>query len=139
MVGLDVTRKAMLREQGIQALESATNPSARAAGKIMRATMTRLRKNNSPAAGPAMHDSLALATFLDPTLVTLEDFHVEIETAGEFTAGETVGYRRAPMRKSAPMANAAPSAVTPFHPNAKVATEVDVERFLKLLVGRLTS
>ena len=87
-----------------------------------------------------MHDSLAVATFLDPSLVTLQDYCVEIETVGEYTAGETVGYRRAPLRKSPPMANApAPASNSPFQPNAKVATDVHVERFLQMLIDRLTS
>jgi len=61
-----------------------------------------------------------------------------VETRGEFTAGETVGYRRAPTRHSAPSASGM-SVIedTVFHPNAKVALEVDADRFLQLLVGRL--
>jgi len=140
MVGLDVTRKAMVREADIQALEAGAGPVSRAAGRIVRATMTRMRKANSPAPGPAMHDSLAVAAFLDPSLVTLQDFFVEVETSGEYTAGETVGYRRAPMRKSAPTDNApAAAAEASFRPNAKVAMEVDVDRFLRMLIGRLAS
>jgi len=135
MVGLDVTRKAVLREEHIQALEAAHNPVSQAAGRITRAIRNRSRGGN----GQAMHDSLALATFLDPSLVTLQEMHVEVETRGEFTAGETLGYRRAPIRRSPPLAEG-PAKVeeTVFHPNAKVALDVDAERFLKLLVGRLT-
>jgi pyrimidine-specific ribonucleoside hydrolase len=140
MVGLDVTRKAMLREQDVQALEAAQNAVSQAAGRIMRAMMNRIRRSNSQMTGPAMHDSLAMATFLDPSVVTLTDYFVAVETGGEFTAGETVGYRRAPMRKSAPIANK-PSAPpeTAFTPNVKVATDVQVDRFLQMLVGRLTT
>ena len=140
MVGLDVTRKATLREEDIQALESGGNPISRAAGKITRATMTRMRQ--SPAytgAGPAMHDSLAVATFLDPSVVKLQDYYVEVETAGEYTAGETLGYRRTPMRKSPPMQSAeAKPYDAAFRPNAKVAMEVDRGRFVQMLVGRLS-
>jgi hypothetical protein len=43
------------------------------------------------------------------------------------------------MRKSPPMADAAAApAESVFHPNAKVALEVDRERFLRMLIGRLT-
>lgn len=139
MVGLDVTRRATLREQDIQALEAADNPISRAAGQITRATMNRMRQAGGATEGPAMHDSLAVATFLDPSVVTLQEYYVDIETKGEFTAGQTVGWRRAPMRKSAPMAD---TPATPpenaFHPNAKVALDVDRERFLRMLIGRLT-
>ena len=138
MVGLDVTRKATLREQDIQALEAANNPIASAAGRITRATMNRLRKTGA-AEGPAMHDSLAVAAFLDPPVVKLEEYYVDVETKGEFTAGQTVGWRRAPMRKSPPMAGAAATpAESVFRANAKVAMDLDRERFLRLLIGRLT-
>ena len=85
-----------------------------------------------------MHDSLAVGTFINPAVVNLQDLYVEIETAGTFTAGETVGYRKGPMRGSPPMANSPESpAATGFKPNARVALDVDVDRFLKLLVGRI--
>jgi pyrimidine-specific ribonucleoside hydrolase len=138
MVGLDVTRRATLREQDIQALEAANNPISRAAGQITRATMSRMRKAGATE-GPAMHDSLAVATFLDPSVVTLQEYYVDVETKGEFTAGQTVGWRRTPMRKSPPMADApATPPESAFHANAKVALDVDRERFLRMLIGRLT-
>ena len=105
MVGLDVTRRTALREEHIRALEHSNSAVARAAGQITRATMNRIRQSGSNG-GPTMHDSLAVATFLDPSLVTLRDYYIEVETKGDLTAGETVGYTRAPMRRSAPATNA---------------------------------
>jgi pyrimidine-specific ribonucleoside hydrolase len=126
MVGLDVTRRVVLREEHIQQLENSKKPEGRAAGKIARA-MNR----------PTMHDSLAMATFIDPAVVRLQEVYVEIETTGEYTAGETVGYRKAPVRGSAPMANAPAAGAQPFVPNAKVALDVDAERFFTMLIGRI--
>jgi pyrimidine-specific ribonucleoside hydrolase len=137
MAGLDVTRRAMLREQDIQRMEASSKPEGRAAGKIARASMNRIRQT-SATGGPAMHDSLAVATFINPSVVTLQNLYVEVETAGTFTAGETVGYRKAPMRASPPMANApVESPSTEFKPNAGVALDVDVDPFLKMLVDRI--
>ena len=39
-----------------------------------------------------MHDSLAVAAFLDPSILKLKEYYVDVETAGELTAGETLGY-----------------------------------------------
>ena len=39
-----------------------------------------------------MHDSLAVAAFLDPSILRWKEYYVDVETAGELTAGETVGY-----------------------------------------------
>lgn len=143
MVGLDVTRKVQLREEHVAALEAGKNPSSQAAGRIMRSTLERYRKTGF-AGGPTMHDPLALASMIDPGVVTLQDYFVDIETSGEITAGESVGYRRVPFRHSAPLESEAaarqplPTDET-FHPNAKVAVDVDAERFLRLLVTRLTA
>ena len=107
-----------------------------------------------------MHDPLAMAAFLDPTLLTWKDYYVDIETTGELTAGETVGYspiqasqaRRPEMEKlaadrmairgSAPtLAGSATSAVLreKYVPNTKVAIDVDSPRFFELLIGRLAA
>jgi purine nucleosidase len=141
MVGLDVTQKVVVNDQHIAALEAGDNPSSKAAGRIMRATMDHYRQTNF-AAGPNMHDPLALATVLDPSVVKLEDYYVEIETAGELTAGESVGYRRFLNHRSAPFESGlpipAPVPEIPFRPNAKVAVEVDADKFFRLLIGRLT-
>ncbi len=141
MVGLDVTRKAFLRDEHIQRLEAAQNPSAQAAGKITRAIWNRMRANpNFSGTGPVMHDSVAVAALLDPNVVKTQGYYVEVETAGEFTAGETVGYNRAPLRRSAPPAEGVSKPeLTEFKPNAKVALDLDADRFFELLVGRLVA
>ena len=143
MVGLDVTRKVQLREEHVAALEAGKNPASQAAGRIMRSTMERYRKTGFPG-GPTMHDPLAVASMIDPAVVTLQDYFVEIETSGEITAGESVGYRRAPIHHSAPLdsdasVQAPPATDDVFKPNAKVAVDVDPERFFRLLISRLTA
>ena len=87
-----------------------------------------------------MHDPLTVASLIDPSLLTFTDYHVDIETEGEFTSGMSVGWARAPVRGSAPMALAGPPAPEPdmsFHANANVATEVQPQRFFDLLIPRL--
>jgi inosine-uridine nucleoside N-ribohydrolase len=143
MVGLDVTRKVLFTPDHLKILEGGKNPSAQAAARIMRATIENLAKGPHPML-EAMHDPLTIAHLIDPGILTLEDYYVEVETAGEFTAGATIGWPYAPARGSAPMARASSgegpgSAEVDFRVNAKVATGVDPDRFFKLLLGRLTS
>jgi inosine-uridine nucleoside N-ribohydrolase len=140
MVGLDVTRKVLLTEDHVKLLEASRDAAGQAAGKIMRATIERVRKgSDSPTV--AMHDPLTIAWLIDPGILTLRDYYVEIETSGEWAAGESVGFTHAPMRRSAPLETSEPDAAAEFDqtfkPNAKVAVEVDPERFFKLL-PRLT-
>ena len=145
MVGLDVTRKVLFTDQRLKALETAKNPSGIAAAKIMAATLEHLNRGPHPMI-EAMHDPLTVANLIDPGILTLKDYYVEIETEGEFTAGETIGWAYGPARGSAPMALAnthegSPVVVTEeaFKANARVAVEVDAERFFRLLLGRLTA
>jgi inosine-uridine nucleoside N-ribohydrolase len=145
MVGLDVTRKVLFTEERLKVMQTAKNPSGIAAAKIMGATLERLNRGPHPMI-EAMHDPLTVANLIDPGILTLKDYYVEVETEGEFTAGETVGYAYGPARGSAPMALADQhngSAVIEteerFKANARVAVEVDAERFFRLLLGRLTA
>jgi inosine-uridine nucleoside N-ribohydrolase len=140
MVGLDVTEKVLLREEHVQVLERGQNPVSQAAGKIMRATLARAH-HGVDATVIAMHDPLTVASLIDPKLLKLADYYVEVETEGELTAGMTVGYAHGPVRSSAPMATAAPPQPDPemsFHPNVRVAVGVDAERFFNLLIPRLS-
>ena len=140
MVGLDVTEKVLLREEHVRALEGGQDAVSEAAGKIMRATLNRAHQGID-ATVVAMHDPLTVASLIDPKLLKLADYYVEVETEGELTAGMTVGYAHDPVRPSAPYATGAPAQADPdmsFHPNAKVAVAVEVERFFDLLIPRLT-
>jgi inosine-uridine nucleoside N-ribohydrolase len=141
MIGLDVTRKVIIREEQVRVLETAQNPVSQAAGKILRANFDRMRKT-SDAPGFAMHDPLTVAQLIDPSMVTLKEFYVEIETTGELTAGQTVGYSHGPVRRSPPLETGQPAVETTeseFKPNTKVAVEVEPDKFFRLLLARLTS
>jgi inosine-uridine nucleoside N-ribohydrolase len=100
MVGLDVTRKCLVSEQHIKQLEAANNPVSQAAGKILRATYERMR-HGGEVTDIALHDALAVASLIDPGVITRKDYYVEVETVGEWTAGQTLGYDgHGPIRKS---------------------------------------
>ena len=88
----------------------------------------------------AMHDPLAVVACIDSSLVTTEEFFLDVETEGELTAGQTVGYRHPPIRASAPLETSDQSEIraATVTPNAKVAVDVDAERFFELFLSRLT-
>jgi pyrimidine-specific ribonucleoside hydrolase len=141
MVGLDVTRKCKVSEEHIKRLEATKTPVSQAAGKILRATYERMR-HGGEVTDIALHDALAVASLIDHDVITRKDYYVEVETAGEWTAGQTIGYDgHGPIRKSAQMETSAPEpppAEMPFKANAQVAVGVDPDRFFRLLIGRLT-
>jgi pyrimidine-specific ribonucleoside hydrolase len=158
MVGLDVTRKTSLTDQHVRVLEAARNPVSQAAAKIGRNAINHNRERGF-LVGPNMHDSLAVAGFLDPAILKLQDYYVDVETTGELTAGATLGYRpiagdlrrrpgmeadaaavNIPIRGSAPtLASTRTSPVLreEYVPNAEVAVDVDSGKFFEMLIGRL--
>jgi len=158
MVGLDVTRKTSLTDEHVRVLESAQNAVSQAAAKIARHAIDHNREQGF-LVGPNMHDSLAIAAFLNRSLLKWKEYYVDVETAGELTAGETLGYsptagdlRRRPEAEKQAAANmairgSAPTLATTktspvlrdeFVPNCNVAIDVDSARFFELLIGRLS-
>ena len=159
MVGLDVTRRTTLTDDHVRALEATQTPVSQAAAKIARNAITHTRERGF-LVGPNMHDSLAVAAFLDPSLLNWKQYYVDVETWGELTAGETVGYspgagdlrRRPEMEKQAAEAieirGSAPTVAgtrtspvlrDKFVPNANVAIDVDAAKFFELLISRLSA
>jgi inosine-uridine nucleoside N-ribohydrolase len=138
MIGLDVTRKCLLTAARARALEAGVTPVCQAAERIARNDLERAR--HADCDGRPMHDPLAVAAFIDRTLVTLRPYHVAIETRGEYTAGQTLGYAAAPVRRSAPHRDDPDESETssPFAFNASVAVDVDADAFFRKFAGRLS-
>jgi inosine-uridine nucleoside N-ribohydrolase len=158
MVGLDVTRRTSLTDDHVHVLQAAENPVSLAAAKIARKAIDHTRAQGF-LVGPNMHDSLAVAAFLDPSILKWKEYYVDVETAGELTAGETVGYspaagddrRRPDLEKQGTMnmsirgsartlgsTRTSPVLRDKFVPNTNVAVDVDSARFFELLIGRLS-
>jgi inosine-uridine nucleoside N-ribohydrolase len=158
VVGLDVTRRTSLTDEHVRVLGAAQNPVSQAAAKIARHSIDHTRERGFTV-GPNMHDSLAVAAFLDPSILKWKQYYIDVETEGELTAGETLGYSpmagdlrlRADMEKQAAenyrIRGSAPTLASTktspvlrekFVPNANVAVDVDSTRFFDLLIGRLT-
>lgn len=122
MVGLDVTMKTILREDHIKVLEICRgSAAAQFAAKLCRAAMNGIIRRLE-LKGIALHDPLAVGAAVDPSIVTAPEYHVEVETRGELTLGETIVDFR-------PWSDA--------KPNAKVALEVDADKFIKWFLKTL--
>jgi len=121
-IGLDVTRKTTIDEGDLAAL------AARLSGKPLGARLMRFIEDSSRhyfelmekqhgRRFVTMHDPLALAVALDPTLVESRPATVDVETSGRLAAGATVADWRGQWGRVA---------------NAEVAVSVDAERFRKM-------
>jgi len=122
MIGLDITHKALFTRAHADRL--------RGAGRAGRAVaelsdfFQRFHENRYGFDGSPIHDALAVAEVIDPSLVTTVECNIEIETASQFCDGRTVVDRWH---------------VTDRPRNARAGIDVDAERFLELLVERIAS
>ncbi len=92
MVGLDVGNKTLLSQKASRS----TCPNARAGQRFHLSRSPAIlvdlsAKFGSP--GTPMYDPLAVGVAIDSTLVNAPAMHVDVETRGEFTRGETVANR----------------------------------------------
>jgi purine nucleosidase/pyrimidine-specific ribonucleoside hydrolase len=76
--------------------------------------------------GCYLHDPLAVGVAIDPSLCGMQEGFVQVETTGALTMGMTVCDLR-------------PHPLTSEPPNARICTEVDVNRFLSFFLTRLKS
>lgn len=115
MIGLDVTSQVTIRrDQMARILAGGTPLHHLIADQIVR--YMRLRHRD----WTYLHDPLAVATIVDPSLVRTERLRVNVEVRGELLAGATVARR-----------------VTDGTENVDVAVAVDAARFVDLLLSRL--
>jgi inosine-uridine nucleoside N-ribohydrolase len=122
IVGLDVTHKALLGADRVERLRASGRTGTMVAELHAFYSAFHLRVYGDPAT--PVHDAMAVAHVIRPGLVTTEHRNVEVDCASELCRGRTVVDL---LRK------------TGRPPNAHVATDVDADGFLDLLVERIAS
>jgi len=122
MIGLDVTHMALFTREHADRLRG-TGRAGRVVAELSDFFQL-FHERRYGFAGSPIHDALAVADVIDPTLVTRLACNVEIETASQYCDGRTVVDRWL---------------VTDRSRNAQVGIDVDAPRFLDLLVERIAS
>jgi inosine-uridine nucleoside N-ribohydrolase len=122
MIGLDVTHMALFTRAHAEELRVAGR-AGRFAAELSDFFLG-FHERSYRFDGSPIHDAMAVAHVIDPTLVTTRHVNVAVETSSEFCDGRTVVDLRE---------------VTGREPNADVGVDVDAGRFLDLLVSRLAS
>lgn len=136
MIGSDVGERTLLTRKELTQLESTHGPENDFVSKLGEFYLSRSEKSGY--SGAAMYDPLAVGTVIDPTLVTLKDMHVDVETKGEFTRGETVANRMGYDELNVPHGDHLWIAgLKPLTPNARVCLGSDASRFLQLFISRV--
>jgi purine nucleosidase len=115
MIGLDVTHLALYTPEVGEGLATIDTRAARWMAELMRFFGETYRTSGGMGA-PPIHDAVAVASVIDPSLLIIQDARVDIETAGQLTRGMTVVDFRA---------------ADPVH---HVAVALDVARFWDLVL-----
>jgi inosine-uridine nucleoside N-ribohydrolase len=136
MVGSDIGERTLMTRQYLSGLKSETGPESVFIYTLADFYLT--RSERAGYAGAAMYDPLAVGVALDPTLATLKEMHVDVETRGEFTRGETVANRMGYNERNVLHGDRyVIEGFDTLKPNAKVALASDADRFLKLFISRI--
>jgi inosine-uridine nucleoside N-ribohydrolase len=136
MVGSDVGERTLITRKELAQLQSSHGPQNDFVAKIAGFYLSRSEKSGY--SGAAMYDPLAVGIALDPTLGTLKEMHIDVETKGEFTRGETVANRMGSNENNVLHGDHYEiEGVVKLKPNARVCVASDAERFLQLFVSRI--
>ena len=136
MVGLDVGDKTLLSKRYVDQLGSTHGPVNDFIHGVAKYLLDLSAKFGSD--GTPMYDPLAVGVAIDSTLVEAPEMHVDVETRGEFTRGETVANRHGYVEHNVLHGDRYMiEGVDRVAPNAKVCVNVDAKRFLQLFVSRI--
>jgi inosine-uridine nucleoside N-ribohydrolase len=136
MIGSDVGERTLMTRKDIAQLQATHGPESDFVANLADFYLTRSEKSGYQ--GAAMYDPLAVATAIDPSLVTLKAMHVDVETRGEFTRGETVANRMGSDENNVLHGDHYEiEGVIDLKPNARVCLASDADRFLKLFTSRI--
>ena len=136
MIGSDVGERTIITRKHLAELQAGHGPESEFVYKLADYYVTRSEKSGYQ--GAAMYDPLAVATVIDASLVTLKDMHVDVETKGEYTRGETVANRMGYDEKNVLHGDHYEiDGLEEVKPNSRVCLASDADRFLRLFVNRI--
>ena len=124
MLPLDATHQALVSKEDCARLRALGTPAALATAIFIEkridgydATQPMHRLGAAP-----VHDALAVCAVIDPTIITTQFIHVDVETGGELSQGRTVCDFRGRSRKD---------------PNVHFAMDADEPKFISMLMDIL--
>jgi len=122
LLPLDVTQKVIFTPEHLERVRESKSPAATLLSRIIPHSFKTHQKFEG-IKGCYLHDALAVAAAVQPSLFKTRRLFVDVETQGELTRGMTVADLR--YRSQA-------------RPNMNVVMEVDAEAFLEFLIQRLS-
>ena len=122
LIPLDVTHKCLLLQEHVDRLMQIRSPISRFIRDVIQVYIK--YSSDFGYFGCALHDPLTLATIIAPDLLTLKEYHVDVDISGGVSMGKTF----------ADIIN-----VTKKPANMKVAMDVRGQDFIELFLQRMES
>lgn len=137
MVGLDVTEHTLITNADVARLESKAGPETKFAAAVARFQIGTYQGTGF--GGGAIHDALAVGAVIDPSFLKTKAMRVDIELVGKFTRGATVANRQNAVDRVVPRGDRLETVgVDSVEPNVQVAIGVDSQRFIHMVVERIS-
>ena len=136
MIGLDVTEVTLINSAQVSQIEQSGEAQAKFAAAVARFQIGLYQGTGF--AGGAIHDAVAVGVAIDPSFVKLRALHIDVETEGRIARGETVANRLGTVDRVLNKNDHLETVgVDEVKANARVAINIDSDRFLKFFVSRL--
>ncbi|RSX55441.1 inosine-uridine nucleoside N-ribohydrolase [Bifidobacterium dolichotidis] len=123
MVGLDVTLQTLLTYKDTQRWRATGTDAGQKLADITDYYIKAYETTAPKLGGCGLHDPLAVGVAIDPTLVNMLDINMMVDVDGP-SNGRTIGD---------------PDRLNDPHKTSKVCVGVDVDRFLKMFMDRITN
>jgi purine nucleosidase len=124
MTGYELCKKTQMKPEHLEILRQKNTPVSRFVAEMAEPWLAFMKA----AFGLNLcflPDPQAIALAIDETIFTIEPMYIDIETKGELTRGMTVADRNQALHKC------------PYPPNVRVCTDINVDKFMDLLLGLL--
>ena len=136
MVGLDVGNETLFGRKHLAQLAKTHGPENDFMVSVLDFLVKLSEKFGDT--GSPMYDPLAVGEAIDSTLMKTQAMHVDVETRGEFSRGETVANRRNEIERNVQHGDRyIIEGVDHVNPNVEVCTSVEGERFIQLFISRI--
>ena len=123
MVGLDVTNRALMSFEEIEAIVAENGVISSKVGPLLK-FFANANKKIFGLNGAPIHDALAVAAVIDPSVVETKFLNVQVEVSSELTRGATV---------------VDIYGATANSPNVDVALEVDTPKFVRFMLDSIST
>jgi purine nucleosidase len=136
MVGSDVGERTLFGTKQVEELSKTRGPENDFVVGVLKYLVALSKKFGVD--GTAMYDPLAVGAAIDRSVIETQPMHVDVETRGQFTRGETVANRRNSVERNVPHDDRLwIEGIDEVKPNVQVAVGSNAQKFAEMFISRI--